>query len=76
MVGGVVYLVWDDVFTIAVEEPLEEGLNQPLRLVKLANEVWGFSAFHLFSGAGFLGCLGGVQGLKLELADEVWVCKG
>lgn len=39
LVGGVVYRVRDDVITIAVEEPPEEGLDQPLRLVKLANEV-------------------------------------
>lgn len=37
--NGVVYRVRDDFITIAVEADIDEGLDQPLRLEKLANEV-------------------------------------
>ena len=36
---GVVYRVTDASIIVAVDEPPEEGLNTPLRLEKLANEV-------------------------------------
>lgn len=39
LVGGLVYRVKEDCITVAVEEPPDEGLDQPLRLEKLANEV-------------------------------------
>lgn len=39
LVGGLVYRVKEDCITVAVEEAPEEGLDQPLRLEKLANEV-------------------------------------
>ena len=32
--------VRDDCITVAVDEMPDEGLDQPLRLDKLANEVW------------------------------------
>lgn len=38
-VAGVVYRVKDSSIVIAVDEAPEEGLEQPLRLEKLANEV-------------------------------------
>lgn len=41
LVGGLVYRVREDCITVAVEEPPDEGLDQPLRLEKLANEVIG-----------------------------------
>ena len=31
----------DTAIVVAVEDAPEEGLDQPLRLDKLANEVWG-----------------------------------
>jgi len=34
-----VYRVKEDCITVAVEEAPDEGLDQPLRLEKLANEV-------------------------------------
>lgn len=37
--GGLVYRVREDSITVAVEEAPDEGLDQPLRLEKLANEV-------------------------------------
>ncbi|KAF8070908.1 Ighmbp2 [Scenedesmus sp. PABB004] len=37
--SGLVYRVRDCSITVAVDEPPEEGLDQPLRLEKLANEV-------------------------------------
>ena len=37
--SGVVYRVKDDSIVVAVEEPPDSGLDQPLRLDKLANEV-------------------------------------
>lgn len=39
LVGGLVYRVKEDCITVAVEEAPDEGLDQPLRLEKLANEV-------------------------------------
>ena len=39
LVGGLVYRIREDSITIAVEEAPDEGLDQPLRLEKLANEV-------------------------------------
>lgn len=39
LVGGLVYRVREDSITVAVEEAPDEGLDQPLRLEKLANEV-------------------------------------
>ncbi|KAK9808936.1 hypothetical protein WJX72_006613 [[Myrmecia] bisecta] len=39
IVGGVVYRVKEEVIIIAVEEAPDDGLDQPLRLEKLANEV-------------------------------------
>ena len=42
LVGGLVYRVKEDCITVAVEEAPEEGLDQPLRLDKLANEVLTF----------------------------------
>lgn len=39
LVGGLIYRVRDDSITVAVEEAPDEGLDQPLRLEKLANEV-------------------------------------
>ncbi len=39
MASGVVYRIRDDFITIAVEADIDEGLDQPLRLEKLANEV-------------------------------------
>jgi ATP-dependent RNA/DNA helicase IGHMBP2 len=38
---GVVYRLRDSAIVVAVDEPPEEGLDQPLRLEKLANEVRG-----------------------------------
>ena len=43
LVGGLVYRVKEDCITVAVEEPPDEGLDQPLRLEKLANEVLALS---------------------------------
>ena len=40
LASGLVYRVKDDAITVAVEEAPDEGLDQPLRLEKLANEVW------------------------------------
>lgn len=37
--SGVVYRVRDSAIIVAVDESPEEGLDQPLRLEKLANEV-------------------------------------
>jgi hypothetical protein len=37
--GGLVYRVREGAVVVAVDEPPEEGLEQPLRLEKLANEV-------------------------------------
>ena len=41
LASGLVYRVKDDAITVAVEEAPDEGLDQPLRLAKLANEVNG-----------------------------------
>ncbi|KAK9825119.1 hypothetical protein WJX74_010900 [Apatococcus lobatus] len=38
LASGVVYRIRDDFITIAVEADIDEGLDQPLRLEKLANE--------------------------------------
>ena len=42
LASGVVYRVKDDSIVVAVEEVPEGGLDQPLRLDKLANEVPAF----------------------------------
>ena len=47
LVGGLVYRVKEECITVAVEEAPEEGLDQPLRLEKLANEVLACCAVHL-----------------------------
>ena len=39
LASGVVYRVTDASITVAVDELPEDGLSQPLRLEKLANEV-------------------------------------
>ena len=39
LANGVVYRIRDAEILIAVEDMPEEGLDQPLRLEKLANEV-------------------------------------
>ncbi len=39
LAGGVIFRVKDDQIVVAVEDPPDEGLDQPLRLEKLANEV-------------------------------------
>ncbi len=39
LASGVVFRVRDEQVVVAVEEPPEDGLDQPLRLEKLANEV-------------------------------------
>ena len=41
LASGLIYRVKDDAITVAVEEAPDEGLDQPLRLEKLANEVNG-----------------------------------
>lgn len=39
LASGIVYRVKDEEIIIAVEDVPEDGLNQPLRLEKLVNEV-------------------------------------
>ena len=45
LASGVVYRIKDDVIIIAVEELPEAGLDQPLRLDKLANVVGSSHGF-------------------------------
>jgi len=52
LASGVVFRVKDEQIVVAVEEPPEEGMDQPLRLEKLANEVT-----LLVSAAAFASCL-------------------
>lgn len=48
LASGLVYRVKDDAITVAVEEAPDEGLDQPLRLEKLANEVNGWVGMPAF----------------------------
>lgn len=59
LASGVVYRVSDTAIIVAVEEAPEEGLEQPLRLEKLANEVWCWGAARVLGGRF---CLLGVEG--------------
>ena len=40
LASGVVYRVTDASIIVAIDELPDDGLSQPLRLEKLANEVW------------------------------------
>jgi len=74
LVSGLVYRVRDTAVVVAVDEVPDEGLEQPLRVEKLANEV----------GAVGWGCVvrggGGAKGFRLGLAvwveeaDKGWCC--